>query len=169
MSQSAILGPALWGATFAAAIYLIGNGMWVNRWARNRLWIGWLAWMVSGMLIVIAGAAIENHFGSGSSIAGRLGSVDIENHWIALALYALLSVPGAACVILKQDIRWTRLAMMSIALVLFIPAGLHLGEGVNQGAAGSLPLGLGLAGAVCGLLWLWQATLDCEPTTIVRS
>ena len=137
MSQSATLWPALWGAAFAATIYLVGNGIWVNRWVRRRLWIGWLAWIISGVLVLVAGAAIENHFGSGSSIGNRLGSVDIENHWIALGLYALLSVPGAACVILKQDIRWTRLAMMRIAFVVVITAGLPLGGGVKQETAGS--------------------------------
>ncbi|MDQ6950192.1 MAG: hypothetical protein Q9M26_00845 [Mariprofundales bacterium] len=154
MTQS----PAIWGASFAAIIYLLGNGIWVNRWARSRPWIGWLTWLISCPVVLIAGAAIENHFGTGSSIIDRLTSVDPQNHWIAIFLYALLSVPGAACVILKQDIRWTRVALMSIALVIFIPAGLNLGKG-----EGSISLALGLAGAVCGLLWLWQATLDDDP------
>jgi len=154
MSQS----PAVWGAFFAAMIYLMGNGIWINRWVRRRIWIGWLTWIASCAIVLVAGATIENHFGTGTSILDRLTSVDIENHWIALSLYALISVPGAACAILKQNMRWTRLALMGIALVIFIPAGLHLGD-----SEGSITLALGLAGSLCGMLWLWQATLDDDP------
>jgi len=156
MAQS----PALWGAGFAALIYVMGNALWTNRLVRRKLWMGWLLWGASCVLVLIAGAAIENHFGTGASIGDRLSSVDMENHWISLALYALMSVPGAACVILQQNIRWTRIALMSIALVLFIPAGMHLGD--NEGSA---ILGIGLAIVVCGMLWLWQTTLDEEPVS----
>jgi len=157
MTQS----PALWGAVFAALIYIMGNGLWANRIVRKKVWLGWLLWIISCVVVLIAGAAVENHFGSGASIGDRLASVDVENHWIALSLYALMSVPGAACVILHQNIRWTRIALMSIALILFIPAGMHIGNGL-----GSTTLGLGLAFSVCATLWLWQATLDEDPATI---
>jgi len=152
--------PALWGAAFAALIYVMGNGLWVNRLVRQKIWMGWLLWIISCTLVLVSGAAIENYFGTGASIVDRLTSVDVENHWIALALYALMSVPGAACVILRQNIHWTRIALSSVALILFIPAGMHIG---NDG--GSIVLGLGLAAAVCATLWLWQATLDQEPST----
>ncbi len=154
MAQS----PALWGALFTAFIYVMGNALWANRMVRRKLWLGWLLWLVSCALVLIAGAAIENHFGTGSSITDRLTSVDMENHWIALSLYALMSVPGAASVILRQNIRWTRLAMIAIAMIIFIPAGMHLGA-----AGGSIAIGLGLAFIVSALLWLWQATLDEDP------
>ncbi|MDX8413382.1 MAG: hypothetical protein R8J85_04775 [Mariprofundales bacterium] len=160
MAQS----PALWGAVFAALIYVMGNGLWTNRLARKNLWMGWMLWVLSCVLVLVAGAAVENHFGTGASIGDRLGSVDIENHWIALSLYALMSVPGAACVILKQNIRWTRIALLTIALVLFIPAGMHVDPDGE-----SVALGLGLAAAVCGTIWLWQATLDEEPSVAPAS
>jgi len=152
--------PALWGASFAAAIYVLGNALWTNRMVRRKLWRGWLLWSLSCIVVLVTGAAIENHFGTGVSIGDRLSSVDMENHWIALTLYALMSVPGAACVILRQNIRWTRIAMMTIALILFIPTGMHIGS--SNG--GSAVLGIALASAVCAILWLWQATLDEEPS-----
>ncbi|MDQ6964419.1 MAG: hypothetical protein Q9M13_05810 [Mariprofundales bacterium] len=160
MTQS----PALWGAAFAALIYVMGNGLWINRLVRRRLWLGWLLWSVSCVVVLVVGAAIENHFGTGSSIGDRLSSVDMENHWISLSLYALISVPGAACVILRQSMRWTQVALFSIALVLFIPAGLHL-----EGEGGSLYVGLGLAFAVCAILWVWQVTFDTEPSVVRAS
>ncbi len=150
--------PALWGAGFAAAIYLIGNGLWTNRLVRRKQWLGWLLWLVSCALVLIVGAAIENHFGVGRSIGERIASVDMENHWIALTLYALMSVPGAACVIFKQSRNWTLLSLVVVALILFIPTGMHISDD-----AGTPLSGIVLAGAVCGLLWLWLATLDGDP------
>ncbi|RMH52844.1 MAG: hypothetical protein D6682_00625 [Zetaproteobacteria bacterium] len=144
---------------FAAAIYLLGNGLWANRWVRRRRWLGWLLWLVSCALVLVAGAAIENHLGTGRSILDRLTSVDAENHWIALTLYALMSVPGAASVILGQGRFWTRLALIAVALLIFVPTAFHLGSDIGTPAPA-----FAIAAALCGLLWLWQAVLDDDPS-----
>ena len=149
---------AIWGVLFAAFMYVIGNGMWVNHLARKKQWMGWLMWAGAAAALLIAGAAIESRLdNSGAGIWQRLTSVDSENHWIALTLLALMSVPGAASVILKQDAYWTRIALIAPAIVVFIPVGMQLGQGGS-----SLIAGLGLAAAVSAFVLLWQAMLDGE-------
>ena len=95
----------------------------------------------------------------------RLGSVNVENHWIALGLFALLSVPGAASVLLKQSVRWTRITLLLPAILLFMPIGKQL---ANPNDSYFL-LSLGATAAVCGTLLLWQILLDCEPEQVVKT
>ena len=145
-----------WGLLIAALMYVIGNGMWINHMARRRQWLGWVMWSISAVILVVATAAIEAYLSaSGGSMADGLTGVDFENHWIAVSLYALMSVPGAASVIFKQDAQWTRLALLITAIIVFIPAGMSLG---NEG--GNIVAGLGLTLGVCTFVVAWQFLLD---------
>jgi len=117
---------AAWSIAFAGMMYVIGNGVWVNHLARQRQWMGWLMWLLASLLIIVLGAVIEARLAvSGSGIWQRLTGVDPENHWIAITLFALMSVPGAASVILRQTANWTRMALMIPAIVVFIPVGMN--------------------------------------------
>jgi len=148
-----------WGICFAAMMYVIGNGAWTNHLTRQRVWMGWLIWLGAGILFIIVGAFIDIRLsGSQSGLWQQLTGVDKENHWIALLLFALMSVPGAASVILKQTATWTRIALIVPAVVVFIPVGMQLGTGANSIAAG-----LGLTLVVCALLLVWQFMLDTPP------
>ncbi len=146
-----------WGLLVAAMMYVIGNGLWTNHAVRQRIWLGWLVWFVSAMAFIVLAAAVEAQLdSSGSGIWQRLTAVDAENHWIAAALYALMSVPGATCVLFKQDARWTRLALLVPAIVIFIPAGMQ----VDSPDADNIAAGIGLAAIVCALILAWQMLLD---------
>jgi len=148
-----------WGIGFAGMMYVIGNGVWTNHLARQKAWMGWLMWVVAAILIIIVGAFVDIRLsGSQSGLWTQLTSVDKENHWIALTLFALMSVPGAASVILKQASTWTRLALILPAIIVFIPVGMQLGAGANSIAAG-----LGLALIVSALMFVWQFMLDTPP------
>jgi hypothetical protein len=148
-----------WGIGFAGMMYVIGNGVWTNHLARRRIWMGWLMWLVAAAVVIIAGAFIDIRLsGSQSSVWQHLSSVDKENHWIALTLFALMSVPGAASVILKQPSKWTRLALTLPAIAVFIPVGMQLGNGVS-----SITEGLGLAFVIAALVFAWQFMLDSPP------
>jgi len=70
-----------------------------------------------------------------------------------------MSVPGAASVLLKQSVRWTRITLLLPAILLFIPVGRQLANPEND----YLLLSLAVTAAVCGTLFLWQMLLDCEP------
>ncbi len=152
---------AVWGVFFAALLYILGNGVWVNHLVRERTWLGWLLWSVLGSVLIVVAALFEARLDqSGDTGAlGRLGSADSENHWIAFGLFALLSVPGAASVLLKQSVRWTRLILLLPAILIFIPVGNQLANPDDS----YLLLSLGTTAAVCGVLVLWQLLLDCEP------
>lgn len=151
-----------WGLVFTALMYVIGNGVWVNHLVRRRLWLGWALWIGAAAFVLFAGAAIEARLvGDQAGIWQRLTQVDGENHWIAVSLFALLSVPGAASVIFKQDARWTRLALLIPALVVFIPAGMSLGAGRE----GGIITGLGTAIGVGAIVLAWQFLLDKEAST----
>ena len=105
-----------WGLLIAAMMYVVGNGMWINHLARKRQWLGWMMWSISAVILVVVAAAIEAYLStSGGGMADRLTGVDGENHWIAVSLYALMSVPGAASVIFKQGAQETRLALLITA------------------------------------------------------
>ncbi len=146
-----------WGLFLAAMMYVIGNGLWTNHAVRQRLWLGWVMWSLSAIALIVLAAAIETHIDSSAGgIWQRITSVDTENHWIAAALYALMSVPGAASVIFKQDARWTRLALLAPAIVIFIPAGMQ----VDSPDASNITAGLGLTAVVCSLVLAWQMLLD---------
>jgi len=141
-----------WGAAWAAMMYVLGNGVWLNHLARDRRWLGWLMWSVAAVFVIIAGAAVDLRLsGDTSSVWQRLTHVDKENHWIALTLFAVMSVPGAASVLLRQPMFWTRVAFVIPAIVVFVPMGAQIG-----GAAA----GIGLALLVCALLLAWQFLLD---------
>ena len=151
---------APWGLFFAGLMYVLGNGVWVNHAVRRRRWLGWLLWSVVGVLLLLLAAAFDVRMaGSSTSIMDRLTMVDVENHWIALTLFALLSVPGAACVLLKQSVRWTRLALLLPALLVFLPMGQQLANPNDN----YFMLSAGVTLAVCGSLVLWQSLLDHEP------
>jgi len=150
-----------WSLLIAAMMYIIGNGLWVNHAVRHRLWLGWLMWSISAITFILLAAAVEMHLDSADAgIWERISRVDIENHWIAASLYALMSVPGAASVIFKQDTRWTRLALLIPAIIVFIPAGMHAGSA----GADNIAAGLGLAAVVCSLVFVWQTLLDRAET-----
>jgi hypothetical protein len=150
---------ASWGMIFAALMYVVGNGVWTNHVARQKLWLGWLMWSVTAILIVFAGTIIELRLAGGSGIWVRLTSVNVENHWIVVSLYALLSIPGAASVLFRQSVGWTRLGLLATALIVFVPLGAQIHDPENS----RLILSLGVTLATCGLLWTWSMLLDCEP------
>jgi len=150
---------APWGMIYAALMYVIGNGIWTNHLARQKPWLGWLMWSVSAILIIFIGAIIELRLAGGSSVLNKLTSVNIENHWIVVTLYALLSIPGAASVLFRQSVDWTRLGVLATALIVFIPLGAQLNDPENN----RLLFSLGVTLAICGLLWVWSMMLDCEP------
>lgn len=149
-----------WGIAFAAFMYVIGNGAWVNHLARSRQWKGWLLWVISAAAVLVAGAAIDTRLmHQPTTIWQRLSSVDPNNHWIIVTLFALMSFPGATSVIFKQSDRWTRLALLVPAVIVFIPAGMQLGGPADN----NIIAGLGLALAVCALVFVWQLMLDRAP------
>ncbi|MDX8402891.1 MAG: hypothetical protein R8K54_00600 [Mariprofundaceae bacterium] len=158
---------AVWGVFFAALLYVLGNGVWVNHLVRERMWIGWVLWSVMGVVLLATAAFFETRLDQASSMGAieRLGSVNVENHWIALGLFALLSVPGAASVLLKQSVQWTRITLLLPAILLFMPIGKQLENPDDN----YLLLSLGATAAVCGALLLWQIVLDCEPEQAVKT
>ncbi len=149
---------APWGMFFAGLMYIVGNGVWVNQAVRQRRWLGWLLWLLAAVVLGVLAAAFEAKLDTASDMGiwQRLTSVDKENHWIALTLFALMSVPGATCVMLKQDARWTRLALVAPALLIFIP----LGQQVANPNDSYIALSLGAALAVSGIILMWQMVLD---------
>jgi len=144
---------------FAAFMYVVGNGVWMTPIARRSAWLGWLMWTVSAAAILVLGAAVELRLGGGEGIWSQLSNVNIENHWIVVTLYALISVPGAASVLFRQETGWTRLAVCAAALLVFIPLGAQLSDPDN----GRMALSLGITLAVAGLMWFWSLLLDIEP------
>jgi hypothetical protein len=152
---------APWGIFFAALMYVLGNGVWVNHAVRRRRWIGWLLWSITGVSLLLLAAFFDSRVDTTTSMSmmDHLTMVDPENHWIALTLFALLSVPGAACVMLKQSVAWTRLALLAPAALIFLPLGQQLANPNNN----YLMLSIGATFAVCGAMLLWQHLLDHEP------
>jgi hypothetical protein len=154
---------APWGIFFAGLMYVAGNGVWVNQVVRQKRWLGWLFWLLSAVVLGVLAAMFETRLDEASNLTvwQRLSGVDFENHWIALTLYALMSVPGATCVMLKQDARWTRMALIAPALLVFIPLGQQIANPDNSYTA--LSLGAGLA--VSGVMLMWQMILDTSTAT----
>jgi len=151
-----------WGIAYASMMYVIGNGVWINHLARRKQWLGWLMWLATGVLLIVFGALIEIRLsGTTSGIWQQLTGVDKENHWIVLVLFALMSVPGAASVILKQAAHWTRMALIIPAIVVFIPVGMQLGAPSGNNIAA----GLGLALVICAMLLIWQLMLDKDESS----
>ncbi|MDX8389847.1 MAG: hypothetical protein R8M38_05075 [Mariprofundaceae bacterium] len=148
---------AIWGLGFAATIYLLGNGIWVNDLARSRAWLGWLMWLALAVIMIISAAAIELYIStSDTGILDLLGSRDKESYWIAVSLLALMSVPGATSVIFRQPRRWTLLALILPACIVFIPAAVSMSTSAEKG----LLLGIGIALILSTLLFLWQRVFD---------
>ena len=156
---------APWGMAFAALMLLIGNGVWMNHLARNRAWMGWLLWSTSATMILIIGAAIEQQLGSGTGVWAALSNVNIENHWIVVTLYALISIPGAASVLFRQPVIWTRLAVLTTAIIVLIPLGRQLQDPNDS----RLLLSLGITATTCALIWLWSKLLDREPEHVRKT
>jgi len=157
---------APWGMFFAALMYIIGNGVWVNHLVRERRWIGWLLWVTSGVALGVLAAMFETRLDTAAELGiwGRLTAVDLDNHWISFTLFALMSVPGATCVLLKQNVRWTRLALIVPALLVFIPLGQQLANPNDSYTA----LSLGVALAVTGVMVMWSMMLDSEPVEVSK-
>lgn len=159
------LQQALWGLIAAGIMYVIGNGVWVNHLARRKTWIGWLLWLFAAAAIIIMGSIFEARLdGESTGIFQRLVThpngvhVDLENHWIVLLLFALMSVPGAASVMFKQSMEWTRMALVLPAFVVFIPAGMA----ITNPDGNKIISGIGAGLAVAGFMLVWQMLLDRE-------
>jgi len=158
MTSDFTLAP--WGMTFAALMFVLGNGIWTNHVVRHKPWLGWVLWSLSTVIVIVIAAAIQLRLsGNHSGIWTLLTSVNGENHWIVTMLYMLLSVPGAAGVLFRQSVNWTRLSVIATALIIFIPLGKQLHDPNDS----RLFLSLGITLTLCGLVWLWSVLLDCEP------
>lgn len=155
---------AVWGVFFAALLYVLGNGVWVNHLVRERNWLGWVLWATLGSGLLFIAALFETRLDqvAGMGVLERLASVDPENHWIAMGLFALISVPGAASVLLKQSVEWTRVILLLPAILIFIPVGRQLGNPDDS----YFLLSMGTTLVVCAVLFLWQMLLDCEPDQV---
>ncbi|RLL55546.1 hypothetical protein D8Y20_01175 [Mariprofundus sp. EBB-1] len=150
---------APWGMGFAAMMFLIGNGAWTNHIVRHKPWMGWVIWGLTVPGVIIIAAVIELRLSGQQGIWHLLTSVNIENHWIVATLYALISIPGAASVLFRQNISWTRLATLSTALIVMVP----LGNQINDPNDSRIALSLGITLALCGMMFLWSTMLDCNP------
>ena len=89
----------------------------------------------------------------------RMTSVDGENHWIALTLYALLSAPGIAANLFSLELRMTRLALILPGILVFIP----MGQQLEHPEGPLILMSLGATVAVIGTLLVFQMLLDVEP------
>jgi len=152
---------AFWGVLFAGIFYVAGNASWVNQWARHRRFVGVVIWAIFGTAILVFAAMFDMRLDPNLNmpVFERIDTVDGENHWIALTLYALLSTPGIAANLFGLELRMTRLALIVPALFIFIPMGKQL-----EHPEGNLLLfSMGSAVAVIGVLLLFQMLLDAEP------
>ena len=152
---------AFWGFLFAGLFYVAGNAAWVNQWARKSRLIATIMWSMLGVMILTFAAAFDMRLDPKleMSIWERMSTVDGENHWIALTLYALLSTPGIAANLFSLELRMTRLALIVPGLLVFIPMGQQL-----QHPEGSLIfISLGAAAITIGILIVFQMLLDVEP------
>lgn len=150
---------APWGMAYAGLMYVLGNGTWTNHLARRNAWLGWLMWSISAAAIIILGAVISHHLGNKADVSTILGSMNKENYWIVLTLYALMSIPGAASVLFHQNLSWTRLGLLATALIVFIPLGAQLHDPNDS----RLGISIGMTLAICGLMWVWSVMLDHDP------
>jgi len=152
---------AFWGILFAGIFYVVGNAAWVNKWARESRFIAILLWSVLGFMILLFAASFDMRLDPNlqMGIWERMTTVDGENHWIAVTLYALLSTPGIAANLFRLELRMTRLALVLTGILVFIPMGKQL-----EHPEGSLILvSIGATVAVLGILLLFQMLLDVEP------
>jgi len=152
---------AFWGILFAGIFYVVGNAAWVNKWARERRIVGVLTWAILGFVILLLAASFDMRLDPTltTGLWDRMTSVDGENHWIALTLYALLSTPGIAANLFSLELRMTRLALILPGILVFIPMGKQLEH--PEGAL--MMVSIGATVAVVGTLLLFQMLLDVEP------
>jgi len=151
---------APWGMFYAAIMYVAGNAIWTNHIVRQRQWLGWLLWLLSAGIVVVAGALIEIRLsGEPAGLWETLTGVAPEKYWIIVSLYALLSFPGAASVIFRQGKTWTQLTVTASAMLIFIPLGHQLHDPDNA----RLAMSLGITLVTCAIMWMWVALLDSEP------
>lgn len=148
-----------WGMAFAAFMYIIGNGVWMNNLVRSNLWWGWLLWSLSALFIVLGSILIQQRLGSEGNFAEILVGNTVETYWIIATLYALMSIPAAAGVMFRQSVGWTRFGVIATGLILFIPLGIQVQDPDNS----HLLLSIGVTHVVVILMWIWSALLDCEP------
>lgn len=155
---------APWGMFFAGLMYIVGNGAWVNHLVRRKRWVGWVLWLLAAAVVLVLAAMFETRLDQASDLGvwDRLTQVDMENHWIAVTLFALISVPGAASVLLKQSMQWTRFALLLPVLLVFIP----LGNQIQNPDQSYLTMSLGITVAVFALMFFWQFMLDSEPEEV---
>lgn len=152
---------AFWGVLFAGIFYVLGNAAWVNQWARHSRLTGILLWAVLGFIVLVMAAIFDMRLNPDleSSVFERMSSVDGENHWIALTLFALLSAPGIAANLFGLNLRLTRLALILPAILIFVPIGQQL-----EHPEGSLLMFSMIATvATIAVLLLFQMLLDAEP------
>jgi len=151
---------AIWGIFFMSIMYIVGNIVWTNHLARKRLLWGWFLWVLSGIAIVIIGHSLGNYLGGKVGLDALLDTLqtsNLESYWIVFSLYALMSVPGAGCVIFKQPKAVTLMTLLLPALVVFIPSGITLAQKTE------IQWLFGIFIPVCALLWLCQHMLDVDP------
>jgi hypothetical protein len=152
---------AYWGFLFAGLFYVLGNAAWVNQWARKSRFIGILIWSALGVLALVFAASFDMRLDPSleMSIWERMSTVDGENHWIALTLYALLSTPGIAANLFSLELKMTRIALIVPCLFVFIPMGKQLEHPDGK----LLLVSIGAAVAVIATSVLFQMLLDAEP------
>lgn len=158
---------AYWGVLFAGLFYVLGNAAWVNKWARQSRVIGVLLMVALGVIVVVMAAMFDMRLDPKlqASVFDRISSVDGENHWIALTLFALLSAPGIAANLFSLDLRLTRLALILPAILIFIPMGQQL-----EHPEGPLMLFSVIATlATIAVLLMFQMLLDAEPAKKVKA
>ncbi|MDQ6962459.1 MAG: hypothetical protein Q9M28_08035 [Mariprofundaceae bacterium] len=151
---------AMWGIFFMSFMYLLGNIVWTNHMVRKNLLWGWLAWFISGLFVLILGHSIGNYLGGQvglDALIKTLETSNLESYWIIFSLYALLSVPGAGCVIFKQSKAVTLMTILLPALVVLIPSSIALAKSTE------VTYLYGAVIPICGLLFLCQQILDIEP------
>ncbi len=152
---------AFWGVLFAGLFYVIGNAAWLNQWARQSRLLATIVWAVGGIAILLLAATFDMRLDPNleMGVMDRLKSVDGENHWIALTLYALLSTPGISANLFALDLHLSRLSLILPALLVFIPMGQQL-----EHPDGNLLLpSLGATAAVIAVALALQMLLDAEP------
>ena len=158
---------AFWGVFFAGLFYVVGNAVWTNQWARKSRMLATISWSVTGFIMIVLGAMFDMRLDPNleMGVFERMSAVDGENHWIALTLYALLSVPGISANLFSLDIRMTRLSLILPAILVFIPMGQQL---EHPDGALLLPSIVAAAAVIAATLVL-QYLLDSEPVNTSKN
>jgi len=151
---------APWGFLFLLLMYFLGSAAWLQPLARKRLRWGWLVWAGALAFVLLFAMAIEVRIGAFANITEAWRNPDPEKHWIIALVFALLSTPAAASVMLRQTLGWTRFAVIGSAWLLFAPAGTMLSGSLNDHA-----LAVGGVLLLSVALWLWTGAIDRAPAT----